>query len=157
MMNEEQQVPSTENEPAGSQSDSARHDAGWQEVGRQFQVLGESLAQAMRTAWENEETQRRVQEMRTGLESMVQDVNKAIEDSASSPQAQKVREEAGRTVESLRSAGEKTAQEVRPQLIEALQQLNNELQKFVNRMERPAAPPPGDAPTNEDNDPGINI
>jgi len=132
-MSEETKVPPTgeENEaaPVGDAENS------WQEVGRQFQTLGESLAQTVRTTWESEETQRRLQEMRTGLESMVRQVGQAIDDSAKTPQGQKVRQDANRAAEAVRSATEQTIQDVRPQLITALQQLNNELQKLVSRME----------------------
>ena len=113
----------------------------WQDVGKQFQELGGSLAEAFRTAWENEENQRRLQELRAGLESMIREVGQAIDDTASSPQGQKIRAEAGRTVETLRSAGEQTVQEVRPQLINALQQLNTELQKLIERMNQRKSPP----------------
>jgi gas vesicle protein len=145
-MSEENQVPP---ESSTSSADS------WQEVGRQFQTLGASLAQTVRTAWENEETQRRLQEMRTGLESMVREVGDAIDDVAKSPQGQQIRQDANRAAEAVRGATEQTVQEVRPQLINALQQLNEELQKLVSRMEtRPPQsgaegtsaqnPPPGD-------------
>ena len=119
----------------------------WKEVGKQFETLGESLAQAFRTAWDSEQNQRRVQELRTGLESMVRDVSKAIEDSANSPQGQKIRQDAERAAESLRTAGEQTVQEVRPQLINALEQVNVELQKLINRMEQknPPTPPAGES------------
>jgi hypothetical protein len=59
--------------PKSTGSQSADQE-GWQEVGRQFQALGESLAAAMRTAWEKEENRKRLEEMQTGLESMVSDV-----------------------------------------------------------------------------------
>ena len=107
----------------------------WNEVGRQFKALGESLAQTMRTAWQNEETQRQLQEVRTGLESMVKDVEKAIKDSAETPQGQQIRQDVNRAAGSLRTAGEQTVQEVRPHLIDALQKVNAELQKMVDRME----------------------
>ena len=126
-MTEENKVP-----PEGSGS---TVEGTWQEVGRQFQELGESLAQAMRTAWENEETQRRVNEMRTGLESMAREVGKAVEDTANTPQGQKIREDAVRAADSVRTATEQTVQEVRPQLITALQQLNTELQRLITRIE----------------------
>ncbi len=113
----------------------------WQEVGRQFQALGESLAQAMRASWQHEETQKRVQEMRAGLESMAHDIGKAVEDTANSPEGMKVRADAHRAAESLRTATEQTVQEVRPQLITALQQLNDELQKLINRMGQKETPP----------------
>lgn len=114
--------------------------ADWQEVGRQFQVLGQSIADAMRTAWQNEETQRQLREMRMGLESMVKDVGKAIEDSANTPQGQKIRQDAGKAAEKVRVVGEQTVQEVRPKLIDALKQLNDELQKLIARMEKKEEP-----------------
>jgi ElaB/YqjD/DUF883 family membrane-anchored ribosome-binding protein len=147
-MTEEQNTTSEGARPAGSSTED-----NWKEVGRQFETLGQSLAQAVRTAWENEENQRRVQELRTGLESMVRDVGKAIDDSANTPQGQKIRQDAGRAVESLRNAGEQTVQEVRPQLIRALEQVNTELQKLIDRMQ-PAARPEPPAPEN-DQDPKI--
>ncbi len=139
-MNEEPNVPPEGVPPEGKTSST---ETSWQEVGRQFQALGESLAQAMRTAWENEETQRRVAEMRTGLESMARDVGKAVEDTANSPQGQRIRQEAEHTAASLRTATEQTVQEVRPQLINALQQLNTELQKLIDRMQPKDTPPGG--------------
>ena len=107
----------------------------WDEVGKQFQALGESQAAAFRTAVHNEENRRRVQEMQSGLESMVNDVGKAIRESAASPQVQQMRTEAEKAAESLRVAGEQTVQEVRPHLLSALHQLNAELQKMISRME----------------------
>jgi hypothetical protein len=140
-MTEEQKVsPESSTEPKPGPSD------GWQEVGQQFQALGESLAQAVRAAWANEEPQRRVQEMRTGLESMVRDVSQAVEDTANTPQGQKVRQDAEHAAESLRTATEQTVQEVRPQIINALQQLNEELQKLINRMDQKGQPPTGGQP-----------
>jgi len=133
-------------QPEGGAANPNTSENNWQEVGRQFQALGESLAEAMRTAWQNEETQRRVQEMRVGLESMARDIGKAVEDTANTPQGQKIRSEAQHTAESLRTATNQTVHEVRPQLINALQQLNEELQKLINRMEKKDTPPAGTTP-----------
>jgi hypothetical protein len=135
-MTEEAQEPQASSGPGKTAAETS-----WTDVGQQFQELGESLAQAFRSAWEDEQNQRRLQDMRSGLESMVREVGQAIDDTANSPQGQKIRAEAGRTVEALRSAGEQTAQEVRPQLINALQQLNAELQKLIERMEKRKSPP----------------
>ncbi len=141
-MTEQPQTPSE----SGGAPNQNPNDYGWQEVGRQFQALGESLAQAVRAAWGNEETQRRVQEMRAGLESMARDVGKAVEDTANSPQGQKIRQDAEHAAESLRTATVQTVNEVRPQMITALQQLNDELQKLINRMEQKNQPPSGGEP-----------
>jgi ABC-type transporter Mla subunit MlaD len=107
---------------------------GWQEVGRQFQTLGESLAAAMRSAWENEGNHKRLDEMHNGLASMVDQVGQAIKDTASSPQAQQAKVEAEKAVNSFSNAVEQGAQEVRPQLISALRQVNTELQKLIDRL-----------------------
>lgn len=109
-------------------------DGGWQEVGRQFQALGESLADTMRTAWENEENRKRLDEMHNGLTAMVDQVGQAIKDTASSPQAQQVKDEAQKAAGSFSNAFEQTAQEVRPQLLSALRQVNSELQKLIDRL-----------------------
>ena len=114
----------------------------WQDVGRQFQILGESLAAALRTSVNTEDNRRRMASMQSGIEAMVRDVDKAITDAAESPEAGRARQEAQRAAESLRRAGEQTAQDIRPQLLLALKQVNDELQRLIGRME--GGPPPDD-------------
>jgi hypothetical protein len=119
----------------------------WQEVGKQFQILGESLAAAFRASVDDPQHRRRLHEMRGGLENMIRDVDKAITDAASSPQADQARGDAQRAAETLRSASEQTVQEIRPRLVAALKQVNEELQKFADRLEQDSAkrtPPPAD-------------
>lgn len=113
----------------------------WEEVGRQFQSLGQSIAQAVRTTWEEEENQRRLQQLRDGLESMVQDVDKAIRETTESEQGQRIREEARKTASSIQDATETVIQEARPRILSALQQLNEELQEFVNKANKSGKPP----------------
>jgi ElaB/YqjD/DUF883 family membrane-anchored ribosome-binding protein len=118
-------------------------DEAWREVGRQFQALGESLAEAFRTAWESEETRRHVQNMQDGLKAMVDHVDQAIKEASVSPEAEKIRGEAEKATESLRTAGEQTWQEVRPHLLAALNQINAELQRMIDRLkEEPASAAP---------------
>jgi hypothetical protein len=107
----------------------------WREVGDQFKALGESLATAFRTAWDKEETREHVRGMKEGLQAMVDQVGRAIEEASASVEGQKVREELERAAESARTAGEKTLQDARPLLISALDTVNAELQKFIRRME----------------------
>jgi vacuolar-type H+-ATPase subunit I/STV1 len=111
-------------------------DEAWREVGRQFQALGESLAEAFRTAWESEENRQHVQNMRDGLEAMIDQVGQAIKEASASSEAQKMRGEAEKAAESLRGAGEQTWQEARPHLLSALNQINAELQKMIGRLEQ---------------------
>ncbi len=126
----------------------------WREVGKQFQALGESLATAFRTAWENEENREHLQDMKTGLEAMVDEVGQAVQDASKSPEAQKVREEVEKAAKSARAAGEQALREAQPHLLSALRKVNTELQEFVRRLEqnRPASEVPADepAPVNPD-------
>ncbi len=43
----------------------------WQEVGRQFQTMGEGLATVFRTAWEKEENRQHIKDMENGLKLLV--------------------------------------------------------------------------------------
>lgn len=125
---------------SGNGGTSSSTGATWREVGKQFEDLGKSLAEAVRITWTSEENRRRLQEMRTGLETMVKEVSQAINESMTSPQAQQAKSQVGKTAESLRVAGEQSAQELRDQLLVILQQVNDELGKLTKRMEsgRPA-------------------
>jgi hypothetical protein len=121
----------------------------WQEVGRQFKTLGESISQAFRTAWQDEENRRRMEEMRSGLESMVREVGRTIDETAKSPAGQQLRSDAEQAAAKIRDAGEQTVQEIRPHLLDALRQVNAELQKLADRMEsHQDEGPKGGGPTN---------
>jgi hypothetical protein len=108
----------------------------WNEVGRQFQALGESLAQAFRTAWESGENRQHLESVKSGLESLVDNVGRAIQDTSASPEGQRVREEVENAAESARVAGERALQDARPHLLSALEWMNKEMQKIIGRLEQ---------------------
>jgi len=116
----------------------------WRQVGGQFQALGESLAQAFRTAWESEENRQHLRDMQSGLEAMV---GQAIKEAGASSEGQKVRQEAEKAVASARAAGERAWQEAQPHLLSALRQANAELQKMIGRLEE--KPPASQVPAAE--------
>ena len=116
----------------------------WQEVGRQFQILGETLAAAFRTSWNDEENRKRMQAMQGSLENVVREIDLGLQNAAQSPEAQRARGEAKRAAESLRQAGEQTVQDLRPHLLTALKDVNDELRKMVNRMEGTEQQPPAE-------------
>ena len=107
----------------------------WSEVGDQFRKLGQSLATACRAAWENEDNRQHVQEMRAGLEGMVNEVGRVIQEVSATPEAQQAHGEVKKAAESARAAGEHAWQEAQPHVLSALQQINSELQNIVSRME----------------------
>ena len=121
------------NGTSGNQQQSSSE--AWEDVGRQFQSLGESLAATLRTTWQNERNQQRVSDMRDGLEAMVVEVNQAIHDSVSSQDVENVKEEAEKAFKHLQDTGEQTVTELRPHLLSALQQVNTEIEKLINRMQ----------------------
>ena len=104
----------------------------WQEVGHQFQILGESLAATLRVALEKEENRQRMKDVQQGLEAMIDKVGEVIQDAATTPEGQKVKEEAKKAANTLQDSAEHTAQEVRPHLISALKQVNIELGKLAD-------------------------
>ncbi len=108
----------------------------WGEVGTQFEALGESLSQALRAGWESEETQRHVRSMQEGLERMVKRIDRAVKEAGESERAQRVRQEAERAADSLRDAGEKTWEDMRPQVISGLRRVNAELRRLIDSLER---------------------
>lgn len=123
-------------QPTQSAEETSDQTNSWKDVGAQFEQLGASLASAFRAAWNDEENRKQARELQNGLENMIDQVSSAIKDAANSPEGEKVRSEATRAADSLRTASEQTVQEVRPHLVNALKQINSELQNIVERMER---------------------
>jgi hypothetical protein len=133
--------PNTGQSTENTQADAPHSDAeAWREVGRQFKDLGQSIAAALQAAWKDEEVRRQAQEMKTGLESLVSEVGRAIDDTANSPQVRQATSEAAR-------ATRQAAQQARPKLVEALKSVNQELQTLIARMEARESPRPGEATT----------
>lgn len=130
-----EQTPRNENEPKDA----------WQEVGRQFQQLGESLAAAFQTTINDETTRKNMKDLQDGLENAVQGLRSTVQKGVGELKEQNIGEQARQAAESLKTAGEQTVQEVRPHLLSALQQLNRELDQLVQSMQsKPAQPPEAD-------------
>ena len=126
---------SNEAEATGAGQPKAETRQAWEEVGHQFEQLGQSLATAFRTVWESEETQQNVESLRDGLQSMAADVSAAVNKSVTSEDTEKIKAEAQKAAKSAQAATEKTAEEIRPQVTKALKQVNAELQKLIERLE----------------------
>jgi ElaB/YqjD/DUF883 family membrane-anchored ribosome-binding protein len=134
---------SEENPKAQTEASTSAQDT-WEEVGKQFQQLGESLAAVFQNTWNDEKNRKWMQEMKSGLQSAVENVRVAIHEASASSEGQELRGEVKRTAEKLRDAGEQTAQELRPHVLSALRKVSEELQKFADHMEKESE---GDDPT----------
>ena len=122
--------------PGGSQPDQPPGTDSWQEVGRQFQALGRSLADAFQAAWQSEENRRQLKEMKKGLEAMASQISQAIEQAAASPEGRQVRQQAEKAAREAQAAGKQALQDAQPHLLAALRQINGELQKLVARLQQ---------------------
>jgi hypothetical protein len=121
----------------------------WREVGQQFRALGESLAAAVRAAFEREETQQHLQELQNGLKAMVNEVDQAVREVSASPEGQRVRAEVERAAQTARSTGEQIMREAQPHLVSALRQVSEEIQKMINHLEEGAKGGEGSEGTEE--------
>lgn len=116
----------------------------WQEVGKQFQRLGESLAAAFQTSVKDENTRQNMKDLQDGLESAVQGIRGTVQKGVNELESRNFGEQARQTADSLINAGEQTVDEMRPRLLSALQQLNHELDRLIENMQPKAGEPPAD-------------
>lgn len=116
----------------------------WQEVGRQFQRLGESLAAAFQTTMQDDTARQNMNDLQDGLENAVQGIRSTVQKGVSALEGQNFGEQARQTADSLINAGEQTVEEVKPHLLSALQQLNHELDQLIQTMQGKPSRPAGE-------------
>ena len=110
-------------------------DQTWAEVGRQFRSLGDSLAAAFKSSWESEETRQHLEKMQAEIEAMATEVARSTRQAVESEEGHKIKVEVENAAESVRAAGQQTAEELQPHLLNAFRQIRSELDQIINRME----------------------
>jgi hypothetical protein len=108
-------------------------DTSWDDVAREFQLLGKTLGDAVLAAWGGQDGQARVRELQNSLQSIIDEVNRAVDQGIATPEAQQAREQLGRLTESIRVATERTTEELRPELLALLRQANAELRRLTGQ------------------------
>ena len=108
----------------------------WQDVAAEFSALGKTLGEALRSAWQGQVNDPGLRGLREGLQSMIEDLNRAVD---GSPEAQQARDQLVRLTESIRAAAERAGDEVRPELLSMLRQANAELRRLARLDEEPGA------------------
>jgi len=108
-------------------------DATWEDVAREFQLLGKTLGDAVWAAWSRQESGERVRELQDSLQSIIDEVNRAVDQGIATPEAQQARAQLGRLTESIRVATERTTEELRPELLALLRQANAELRRLTGQ------------------------
>jgi hypothetical protein len=103
----------------------------WEDVAKELQALGETLGDAVRAAWQQTDNDQRMRELHDSLNSMIEDLNRTVEQSATTPEAQQARDQFARLTESIRQAAEQATKELRPELVSMLRQANAELRRLT--------------------------
>jgi len=110
----------------------------------QFQELGQRLVSTARSAWQSEQRQELQQEITDGLRTVRDQLNEAVDTARTSARNQNVgetvKEQVGKASETLRSND--LLDELRTGLATGLRELNEQLQRISERLERR-----GDTPT----------
>jgi hypothetical protein len=112
------------------------------DVTAELREFGRQFADTIRTAWNSTERQRLETEMRDGMRSFADEVDKAIQEIKASPAADRVKSEAVHVRERVQTSdvGNKT----RAGVAQGLQRLSEELGKLAERF-TPVAKPASEA------------
>lgn len=105
-------------------------------------VLGKNIGAAVRSVIESPQAREIEEEVRTGFQTVVHEVNEAIDKARTTDVARDLGEKTSQAAESVRSS--KVTEEVRFGLVKGLKSLNRELEQMLQHLETPSAP---DAPT----------
>ena len=107
----------------------------WEEVGKQFETLGKSIAECICAAWQDPNNRAELEKIKASIKQMADDVEKAVSQAASFGTGQKFKGEAEKAAQSLADSARETYEEVKPQVANALKQAGDELHKLVNKIE----------------------
>jgi hypothetical protein len=99
----------------------------WQDVAAEFENLSRTVADVVRTAWQRSGGEASVGQLREGLQSIVDDVNRTAD---GTPESRQARDQLVRLIESIREAAQRAGDEVRPELLSLLRQANAELRRL---------------------------
>jgi hypothetical protein len=128
------------------QSSQETNDNPWENVVRDFQSLGRNIASAVQSTIEEERTKERLKDLQTNIETMSNQVTKAIDEAAKSPKVSSLKSEAQKAVDEARVFGTKAYGEAKPHLNTAMESQNQGIQKIIERLHEVEAesPPPSE-------------
>ncbi len=109
----------------------------WDAVAKDFQRLGESIAEALKSAWQNETTQRQVHDLKEGLHSMAEQVGQTVAEAKETLTGDEVKSEVKKAAEDVKGLGSKVYSEAKPVLLDVLKTLDEGIKKMIDRLETP--------------------
>ena len=107
----------------------------WARVGQQFQILGDTIASAVTSSLESEETKQQMDKMRTEFTTAANQMNQAVKDTVESEQGQQVRAETEKFARSAQESGQEVIQEIKPHLLAAFRTMQAGLDQIITNME----------------------
>jgi hypothetical protein len=111
----------------------------WAEIGQHFWVLGESLANVFRAAWQSEENRQQLHKLQTGLQEVAAQMGQTVKEVVESPEFQEARLEVDKATQPAQAAGQRAFHEVQPYLLTGLRQFRSGVDKLISRLEQPAS------------------
>jgi hypothetical protein len=100
----------------------------WQDVAAELGALGKSFGDILRNTLQGQDSEAGLSQLRTSLEAMVQDLNRAID---GTPEAEQARDQLVNLTESIRKAVGQASEDLRPELLAMLRQANAELRRLT--------------------------
>jgi len=109
----------------------------WERLGSQLAELGKAIADAMRSAADDPENQRRARELKDGFDNVTREVGDAFSEAFSGEPGQRVKEAAG----AVAAASRKAADEVKPHLADFTRKAGDALRDAAARIDTGRAEP----------------
>lgn len=103
-------------------------EASWDDVARGFGALGRTLGDAFRAAWERDPL---TSQLSARVALLVDEVTRAVDANAVTPETERVRSDLTRMAASLRSAIDAASAQARPELVALLERTNAELRRLT--------------------------
>lgn len=132
-MTEQEQTPQSE-EPTGDQ---------WDSITKDFQALGQSIADAVKGAWQDENYRQQLKDLGAGLQTMANQVVQVVDEAIKSPVAEEAKTEVKRAAVEVKDLGGKVYADSKPHLLSALKKVGEGLQTIITNLEsaEPQMPP----------------
>lgn len=117
------------------------------DVTGELRNLGRQMVDTLQTAWKSEERQRFEQEVREGMRSFANEIDKAIQEVRESDTTGKVKSEASQVADKVQAS--EAGQKAKDGFAKSLQWLSEELGSLANKFTPPEKPMP-DTESSED-------
>lgn len=134
--------------PGGPKSESTPEAASaWRDVVSELDALGAAIGRWVSAATNDPENKRRLEELSTRLEGIVDSVGASVKGAAEGEVGQSFKEAADKTGEAFKVAGEKISDEVGLKLAGAFKSMSEKLRGAAEKMEERETAPAEDAPS----------